>query len=103
MHHWTAFYYSFNIIKDFKITNLRFNIEGYHIDAAIDNDWVLHCYTQDEVFKKHHTAIELYNFDEPDWDVRVIYQEQLNTSTNTVVDIDALIQEIKAWIKLMKD
>lgn len=90
-------------MREFKITNLRFNIEGYNIDAAIDNDWVLHCYTQDEFFKKHHTAIELYNFDEPDWDVRVIYQEQLNTPTNTVVDVDGLIKEIKTWIKEMKD
>lgn len=90
-------------MREFKITNLRFNIEGYNIDAAVDIDYALHCYPEDEFFKKHHTAIELYNFDEPDWDVKVIYQEQLNTSTNTIVDIDSLIQEIKAWIKEMKD
>lgn len=89
-------------MREFKITNLRFNIEDYHIDAAIDNDWVLHCYTQDEFFKKHHTAIELYNFDKPDWDVRVIYQEQRNTSTNIIVDVEGLIQEIKTWIKEME-
>lgn len=91
-------------MREFKITNLRFNIEGYHIDAAIDNDWVLHCYTQDEFFKKHHTAIELYNFDEPDWDVKVIYQKcDDKDSIHTIVDVDALIQEIKAWIKENKD
>ena len=90
-------------MKKFTITNLRFNIEGYNIDAAVDIDWTLHCYTQDRFFKEHHTAIELYNFDKPDWDIRLIYQKQLNTSTNTVVDIDGLIQEIKIWIKEMKD
>lgn len=90
-------------MREFKITNLRFNIEGYNIDAAVDIDWALHHYTQDEFFKRNHTAIELYNFDKPDWDVRVIYQEQLNTPTHRIVDIDSLIQEIKAWIKEMKD
>ena len=90
-------------MREFKITNLRFNIEGYNIDAAVDIDWALHCYTQDEFFKQHHTAIELYNFDEPDWDVKVIYQRcDDKDSIHTIVDVDALIQEIKTWIKEME-
>lgn len=91
-------------MKLHKITNLRFNIEGYNIDAAVDNDWFLHCYTEDAFFKQHHTAIELYNFDKPEWDVKVIFLEgNLNDSIHTIVDIESLIQEIKTWIKEMKD
>ena len=90
-------------MREFKLTNLRFNIEGYNIDAAVDIDWSLHCYTQDRFFKDHHTAIELYNFDEPDWDVRIIYQKQPNSSIHRIVNVDNLIQEIKSWIKEMKD
>ena len=59
-------------------TNLRFVINEYHIDAAIDINWTLHSYPEDEEFKDNHTAIELYNFDRPEWDVHVIYQEQKN-------------------------
>lgn len=92
-------------------TNLRFVINEYHIDAAVDINWTLHSYPEDEEFKDNHTAIELYNFDRPEWDVHVIYQEQRNkyeTSKierdkyclNAVVDIENLIQEIKSWIEI---
>lgn len=91
--------------------NLRFVINEYHIDAAIDINWTLHSYPEDEEFKDNHTAIELYNFDRPEWDVHVIYQEQRNkyeTSkiekdkycVNAIVNIENLIQEIKSWIEI---
>lgn len=92
-------------------TNLRFVINEYHIDAAIDINWTLHSYPESEEFKNNHTAIELYNFDRPEWDVHVIYQEQRNQyqidkiikdkyCVHAVVDIENLIQEIKSWIEI---
>ena len=92
-------------------TNLRFVINKYHIDAAVDINWTLHSYPEDEEFKDNHTAIELYNFDRPEWDVHVIYQEQRNQyeidkfikdkyCVHAVVDIENLIQEIKSWIEI---
>lgn len=92
-------------------TNLRFVINEYHIDAAVDINWTLHSYPQDEEFKNNHTAIELYNFDRPEWDVHVIYQEQRNQyeideferdkyCIHAIVDIENLIQEIKSWIEI---
>lgn len=91
--------------------NLRFVINEYHIDAAIDINWTLHSYPEDEEFKNNHTAIELYNFDRPEWDVHVIYQEQRNQyqideiikdkyCVHAIVDIENLIQEIKSWIEI---
>lgn len=92
-------------------TNLRFVINEYHIDAAIDINWTLHSYPESEEFKNNHTAIELYNFDRPEWDVHVIYQEQRNQyeidrikgdkyCIHAIVDIENLIQEIKSWIEI---
>lgn len=95
-------------------TNLRFVINEYHIDAAVDINWTLHSYPEDEEFKNNHTVIELYNFDRPEWDVHVIYQEQRNKyeidkittdkyCVNAIVDIENLIQEIKSWIEIKEN
>lgn len=95
-------------------TNLRFVINEYHIDAAVDINWTLHSYPKNEEFKNNHTAIELYNFDRPEWDVHVIYQEQRNQyeidrikgdkyCVHAIVDIENLIQEIKSWIEIKEN
>ena len=56
-----------------RIVNIKYRCCGYYFDAAVDCDWELHCYDE-----KHNdvTPIELYNLNEPDWDIRMVYQEK---------------------------
>ena len=59
-----------------RIINMRFKCCGFRFDAAIDCDWQLHCYGKDAETRKNLTPIELYNFDMPDWDIRMIYYHE---------------------------
>lgn len=86
-----------------RIINIRFKCCGYNFDAAVDCDWFLHFY---EEKRGDVIPIELFNFDEPDWDVRVIYQKGRNDQNeeygHTVVDWSNLIAEARKWVRQMK-
>jgi hypothetical protein len=50
------------------------------------------------------TPIELYNLDEPDWDIRMVYQEKRNDQeqhaiNHTAVDWDNLLKETRKWVR----
>ena len=83
-------------------TNLRYQIGELHFDAAVDINWEMHAY-DDKCFEeenwKNTTAIEIYCFDRPDWDVRMIYQSFKNNIHRTFVDIQNLFDETKKWIE----
>ena len=89
-----------------RIVNIKYRCCGYNFDAAVDCDWVLHCYdeTSDEI-----TPIELYNLDEG-WDIRMIYQGAKNDQykngeyliNHTNVDWDNLLKETRKWVREMR-
>jgi len=89
-----------------RIVNIKYRCCGYNFDAAVDCDWELHCYDKkrDDV-----TPIELYNLDEPDWDIRMVYQEKRNDQreeryaiNHTGVDWNNLIKETRKWVREMR-
>jgi hypothetical protein len=93
-------------MKNKRIVNLRFKVCGLHFDAAIDCDWELHCYKEIE---HNVTPIELYCFDKPEWDIRMVYQEKRNDQrkeqhaiNHTEVDWDNLLKETRKWVREMK-
>jgi hypothetical protein len=98
------------IINELQLVNINFILEGFHFDAAVDINYQLHCYDLDEEFMKNHIAIEIYNYDCPDWDVFVIFQESQRSIHRTsftqkqyvqrcVVDFNDIIEQTKKWIK----
>ena len=63
-----------------RIVNIKYRCCGYNFDAAVDCDWELHCYDEKS---NDVTPIELYNLDEPDWDIRMVYQEKKKRPVGT--------------------
>lgn len=91
---------------NFLTTNLRYEIDGLHFDAAVDINWEMHAYDEERYKEenwKNTTAIELYCFDRPDWDIRMIYQSTKNNLCRTFVNIQNIFDETKKWIEEMKD
>lgn len=88
----------------YTIVNIRYEIDGYHFDAAVDVDLMLHAYdTAFEMDWEKCTAIELYNLDRRDWDIKMIYQDMKNSKTHTFVDMNNIIEETKKWIEKMEE
>ena len=96
-----------------RIINMRFKCCGLHFDAAIDCDWTLHCYEFESHDRQKETPIELYCFDKPEWDIRMIYYHeagrscvnaQQNTRTeylNTLCDMEFIKKETRKWVREM--
>lgn len=69
----------------------------------------MHAYDKKEYEEENWsktTAIELYCFDNPHWDIKMIYQtlnNRKNSTTHTIVDFDNIIEETKKWIKEMSE
>lgn len=88
------------------IVNIRFTIDNLHFDAAVDINWELHAYDDSDYEEENWsktTAIEIYCFDHTEWDIHMIYQNIKNSTTNTFVDFDNIIEETKKWIKQMSE
>lgn len=92
-----------------RIVNIKYCCCGYNFDAAVDCDWQLHAYGFGKEKPENETPIELYNLDEPDWDIRMIYQERRNDQqvspasfNHTEVDWDNLLKETHKWIREMR-
>ena len=87
----------------YTIVNIRYEVNDYHFDAAVDVDLMLHDYnTCFEINWQNCTAIELYNLDRTDWDVKMIYQNIKNNRIHTFVDMNNIIEETKKWIEEME-
>lgn len=94
-----------------RVVNCRFICCGLHFDAAVDCDWDLHYYDQSEEERRNVTPIELYCFDKPEWDIRMMYHkekndaqrtgERLDVIVSTCVDIDAIKKEARKWVREM--
>lgn len=96
-----------------RIVNLRYKINNYQFDAAVDIHYCLHYYEEDNIEKSRKIPIELYNFDKPEWDIKVIFvtNKELGFDENqiinypdselchTFVPIDFIIRETMKWIK----
>ena len=89
-----------------RIVNIKYRCCGYNFDAAVDCNWELHCY--DETCN-NVTPIELYNLDDRDWDIRMVYQKNRNDQNksvyainHTVVDIDNIMKETRKWVREMR-
>lgn len=89
-----------------RIVNIKYRCCGYNFDAAVDCDWELHDYDErrDDV-----TSIELYNLDDPAWNIRMIYQSNRNDQLgraweikHTFVDLENIIKETRKWVHEMK-
>lgn len=90
------------------IVNLRYIVDNYHFDAAIDYTGILGMTSENEI------SIELYNLD-VDWDVKRICQTKenfknnkglkgnINTDSNSFVDFDFIVEKTKEWIEVMKN
>ena len=104
--------------KNKRVVNLRYMVNGLYFDAAVDCDWCLHCYDlKEELYKQNKTPIELYCFDKPEWDIRMMYYVEPNNPNsndqqkdtyfggiyNTCANLDEIIKETKAWIKEMEN
>ena len=98
-----------------RVVNLRYMVDGLHFDAAIDCDWTLHCYEFESHDRQNETPIELYCFDKPEWDIRMMFHkepqgrrtndqqkyEHFGGIYNTCANFDEILEETKAWIKEM--
>lgn len=95
-----------------RIVNLRYKIYKYNFDAAIDCNFVLHCYEYSSDEKPKIIPIELYNLN-GDWDVKVIacttkdfskinekatINEPNSVLCHTFVPFEFIIEETKRWI-----
>lgn len=107
-------------MKQSRIVNVRYQVDGLRFDAAIDCDWEMHAYDE-SIISDSLTPIELYCFDNPDWDIRMVYQDANIARTSkdvnqqqvphpryditryTAADFDHIIQETKKWISEMKE
>ena len=94
-----------------RIVNIKYRCCGYNFYAAVDCDWDLHCYDLGCFPNKCDTItpIELFNLDEPDWDIRMIYQDRRNDQSvhpcainHTEVDWDNLLKETRKWVREMR-
>lgn len=81
-----------------KIVNIRYRCCGLSFDAAVDCDYQLHDYDDDE---RKTIPIELYCFNKPEWDVRVIFQDGRNDS-HTEVNWPHIINETRKWVREMR-
>ena len=93
-----------------RIVNIRYIVNGLHFDAAIDCNWTLHAYSQ-TTGRDKVTPVELYCFDRPDWDIRMMYQSMDNQQNsesdtigiyNTACDFDGILSETEKWIEEME-
>lgn len=94
------------ITNNSRIVNIRYKVKGLRFDAAVDCDWCLHAYGFGEDTPKDETPIELYCFDHPDWDIRMVYQKEENDRQldggfihHTCVDFGVIMKETRKWIK----
>lgn len=90
--------------KSSRVVNIRYKVNGLRFDAAVDCDWVLHCYDAE----KNVTPIELYCLDRPEWDIRMMYHKERNEQQgafsdglilHSSVDFQAILKETRKWIK----
>ena len=68
------------------IVNINFKLNGLTFDAAVDINWEMHAYDEEQYEEENWsktTAIELYCFDNPDWDIKMVYQT-LNNRKNSM-------------------
>ena len=88
------------------LVNIRYTVNNLNFDAAVDINWELHAYEdsacEEENWSKN-TAIEIYCLDNPDWDIKMIYQGAINSESHTFVDFENLVEETKKWIKEMSE
>ena len=87
-----------------RIVNIKYRCCGYNFDAAVDCDWEMHYYNKK---RSDVTPIELYNLDEPNWDIRMVYQDKRNDQSSrpinhTEVDWDNLMKETRKWVREMR-
>ena len=102
-----------------RIVNIGYVVDGMHFDAAVDCDWQMHSYMLNCFEQKPSedaTPIELYNLDNPDWDIKMIYWKSNDGSRvnhmqkdsnmiyceplqHTWCDFDFIIEETKKWIE----
>lgn len=97
-----------------RVVNLRYKIDNYNFDAAVDISHFLHYYPNPEE-RISNVPIEIYNLDEPSWDIKVIYctsqhfvdvkyvNEPDSEICHTFVSIDFIIEETKKWIEENKN
>ena len=88
------------------LVNIRYTVDNIYFDAVVDINWELFTY-DDSLYKQDNwsktTAIEIYCLDNPDWDIKMIYQKTTNSMSHTLVDFENLIEETKKWIKKMSE
>lgn len=106
-------------MKHTRVINVRYTVNGLNFDAAIDPDWQMHSYP-DEMVSENLIPIELYYIDEPDWNIKMIYQNKeiakcgepvnpqqdekkywmMNNHTYfSCCNFDNIIEETKKWIE----
>ena len=93
---------AFDKLKNTRVVNLRYKVDGLNFDAAIDCDWQMHDYGLKE---QDVTPIEIYCFDKPEWDIRMIYHKEKNNQQSntfgictTCANFDEIMEETKKWI-----
>ena len=87
-----------------RIVNIKYRCCGLDFDAAVDCDWVLHAYEEKPAGV---TPIELYCLDNIDWDIRMIYQNGVNSQDDreyrfTSVDMGNILKETRKWVREMR-
>lgn len=101
--------------KKNRIVNLNFTCDGLKFDAAIDCDWFLHAYETYKNVSNKETPIEIFCYDHPEWDIRMIFfkSDDMTVSVNdqqedfksgilhTFCNFDIILNATKEWIKEM--
>lgn len=89
-----------------RVVNIRYKVKGLRFDAAVDCDWTLHAYGYGKDTPKNETAVELFCFDHPEWDIRMVFHKENNDRQSddgfilhTCVDWGVILKETRKWIK----
>ena len=79
------------------IINIRYEVRGLHFDVAVDYGKCLHAYTSAQNLM---LPLELYCFDKPDWDIRMMF---IPSNKGQIFEWAEVIKETEEWIDLMKE
>lgn len=88
-----------------RVVNIKFAVDGFKFDAAIDCEWSLHDYDWIEKSDKI-VPVELYCYNHPEWDIYMLYLSGHNDQSSvngflihTIVDINDIIEGARKWIE----
>ena len=99
-------------MKNSRILNIKYSVDGLHFDAAVDVNRAMHYYdiifgmSEKEMVEGNVVPIEIYCLDNNDWGIWVTFQNTYNNEdgmfAHTEVDFEQIVKETKCFIQESK-